>query len=122
VTYHGPGQRIAYVMLDVRRRFRGDVRAFVRALEACIILTLREFGVEGERRAGRVGIWVRRPDLGPQRDDKIAAIGVRIQRGISLHGFSLNVAPDLTHYAGIVPCGIRDQGVTSLSALGCAAS
>lgn len=120
LTYHGPGQRVAYVMLDVRRRFDSDVRAFVRALEESVILTLGNFGVEGERRAGRVGIWVRRPDPRTGREDKIAAIGVRIQRGVSLHGLSLNVAPDLSHYDGIVPCGIRDHGVTSLAELGTA--
>jgi lipoyl(octanoyl) transferase len=121
ITYHGPGQRVVYLMLDVRRRFDSDVRAFVRALEEAAILALWEFGVSGERRDGRVGIWVRRADLAADREDKIAAVGVRIRRGISLHGLSLNVSPDLSHYDGIVPCGIRDHGVTSLSDLGRAA-
>jgi lipoyl(octanoyl) transferase len=118
-TYHGPGQRVAYVMLDVKRRF-GDVRAYVATLEEWIVDALARFGVEGERRAGLVGVWVRRH---PQEDgtggwDKIAAVGVRLSRWVSSHGVSLNVAPDLGHYAGIVPCGIRDAGVTSLVALG----
>jgi lipoyl(octanoyl) transferase len=118
-TYHGPGQRVAYVMLDVRRR-SGDVRAFVTDLEGWIIDALAALGVRGERQAGRTGVWIRRRDLGhPQgTHDKIAAIGVRISRWVSSHGVSLNVAPDLGHYAGIVPCGIRDGGVTSLAVLG----
>ncbi len=120
-TYHGPGQRVVYVMLDVRRR-AGDVSAFMRALEAWIIDSLESLGVEGETRPDRVGVWVRRPDLGDGREDKIAAIGIRIRRWISLHGFSINVAPDLRHYAGIVPCGISDHGVTSLEDLGVAAA
>jgi lipoyl(octanoyl) transferase len=120
-TYHGPGQRIAYAMLDLRRR-GGDVRAFVRALEGWIIATLGDFGVAGERREGRVGIWVDRGPhpLGGRREDKIAAIGVRIRHWVSFHGLALNVSCDLRHYAGIVPCGISDAryGVTSLAALG----
>ena len=120
-TYHGPGQRIAYVLLDLRRR-GGDVRAFVRALEGWIIATLGDFGVAGERREGRVGIWVDRGAhlLGGRREDKIAAIGVRIRHWVSFHGLALNVSCDLRHYAGIVPCGISDAryGVTSLLALG----
>ena len=116
-TYHGPGQRVAYVMLDVGRRF-GDVRAFVQALEDWLIETLAEFNVRGERRAGRVGIWVARPDKGPEREDKIAAIGVRLRRWVSFHGVSLNVEPDLDHFSGIVPCGISGHGVTSLADLG----
>jgi lipoyl(octanoyl) transferase len=119
-TYHGPGQRIGYVMLDVKRRF-GDVRAFVTALEGWIIDTLAECGVSGETRRDRVGVWVRRGGMAggePAREDKIAAIGVRLRRWISSHGFSLNVAPDLSHFSGIVPCGIRDAGVTSLADLG----
>lgn len=119
LTYHGPGQRVVYVMLDVGARGK-DVRAFVTALEAWIIGTLAALGVEGETRAGRVGVWVPRPALG--REDKIAAIGVRLKRWISLHGISLNVAPDLEHYAGIVPCGISEHGVTSLADLGVTAS
>lgn len=117
LTYHGPGQRIAYVMLDLKRR-GGDVRAFVSALEDWLIGTLAEFGVQGEVRADRVGVWVSRPDKGDGIEDKIAAIGLRVSKWVSLHGISLNVAPDLTHYAGIVPCGIADHGVTSLADLG----
>jgi len=118
-TYHGPGQRVAYVMLDVKRRF-GDVRAYVASLEDWIIDTLAALNVAGERQAGRVGVWVRRREATDPRGthDKIAAIGVRLSRWVSSHGISLNVAPDLGHYAGIVPCGIRDGGVTSLADLG----
>ena len=116
-TYHGPGQRVAYVMLDVRRR-GGDVRRFVANLEAWIIDTLAVFNVRGETRTGRVGVWVARPNLGLDREDKIAAIGIRVRRGISFHGVSLNVEPDLEHFSGIVPCGVRDHGVTSLVDLG----
>lgn len=117
-TYHGPGQRVAYVMLDLRRR-KADVRGFVRNLEEWLIRTLAHFGVQGERRKGRVGIWVVRPDGG---EDKIAAIGVRIRRWITYHGIALNVSPDLSHFSGIVPCGVRGHGVTSLAALGASAS
>jgi len=113
-TYHGPGQRIAYVMLDLKAR-KADVRGFVRALEEWAILTLACFAVRGERREGRIGVWV---DLGGGREAKIAAIGVRVRRWVTLHGMSLNVEPDLDHYGGIVPCGISDYGVTSLAALG----
>jgi lipoyl(octanoyl) transferase len=120
-TYHGPGQRVAYVMLDLNRRGR-DVRQFVCALENWVIATLADFNVRGERRTGRVGVWVARPDrLGPTgqpAEDKIAAIGVKLRRWVSFHGISINVEPDLTHFAGIVPCGIRDHGVTSLVDLG----
>ena len=116
-TYHGPGQRVAYVMLDVRRR-GGDVRAFVCDLEAWLIDTLATFGVTGERRAGRIGVWVRRPERGPEVEDKIAAIGIRLRRWVSFHGISLNVAPDLEHFSGIVPCGVQAHGVTSLADLG----
>ncbi|HVL19414.1 MAG TPA: lipoyl(octanoyl) transferase LipB [Amaricoccus sp.] len=121
-TYHGPGQRVAYVMLDLNRRGR-DVRAFVRQLEDWVIRTLGEFAVKGERRAGRVGVWVVRPDRPPQPDgspaeDKIAAIGVRLRRWVSFHGIAINVEPDLAHFGGIVPCGIRGHGVTSLVDLG----
>jgi lipoyl(octanoyl) transferase len=121
-TYHGPGQRVVYVMLDVGRRGR-DVRCFVRDLETWVIRTLAEFGVRGEVRPGRVGVWVVRPDRPPGPDgspaeDKIAAIGIRMRRWVSLHGLSINVEPDLSHFAGIVPCGIRDHGVTSLVDLG----
>ncbi|MCC7251309.1 lipoyl(octanoyl) transferase LipB [Hyphomicrobium sp.] len=115
-TYHGPGQRIAYVMLDVQRRFGADVRAFVGTLERWLIESLAMLGVEGEVRPGRVGVWVVPPGPAPER--KIAAIGIRIRRGISYHGVSLNVAPDLGYYDGIVPCGIADRGVTSLADLG----
>ncbi len=116
-TYHGPGQRVVYVMLDVRRR-GGDVRQFVGKLEAWMIATLDTFNVKGETRAGRVGVWVARPTLAPGREDKIAAIGIRVRRGVSFHGVSLNVEPDLEHFTGIVPCGIREHGVTSLVDLG----
>jgi lipoyl(octanoyl) transferase len=118
-TYHGPGQRVAYVMLDLRRR-GGDVRRFVATLEEWIIRTLARFDVAGERREDRVGVWVRRPDKGAQREDKIAAIGVRIKHWVTLHGIALNVACDLSHYAGIVPCGVAEPryGVTSLADLG----
>jgi lipoyl(octanoyl) transferase len=113
-TYHGPGQRIAYVMLDLERRGR-DLRAYVAALEQWIILSLAQFGVRGERRAGRVGIWVVRAN---GREDKIAAIGVRVRRWVTMHGLAINVAPDLDHFSGIVPCGIAEHGVTSLADLG----
>lgn len=123
-TYHGPGQRVVYVMLDLKRR-RPDVRAFVEALEQWLIVTLGRFNVRGDRREGRVGVWVARPDKRPAPDgrpaeDKIAAIGVRLRRWISFHGVSLNVEPDLTHFSGIVPCGIAEPhlGVTSLVDLG----
>lgn len=121
-TYHGPGQRVAYTMLDLNTRGR-DVRQFVCALENWVIATLAEFGVKGERRAGRVGVWVTRSDRAPNadgtmREDKIAAIGVKLRRWVSFHGISINVEPDLAHFDGIVPCGIRDHGVTSLVDLG----
>jgi lipoyl(octanoyl) transferase len=123
-TYHGPGQRVAYVMLDLKRR-RQDVRAYVAALEAWIIATLAGFNIRGERREDRVGVWVKRPDkpsgaFGERAEDKIAAIGVRLRRWVSFHGISLNIEPDLTHFSGIVPCGIaaRHYGVTSLTDLG----
>jgi lipoyl(octanoyl) transferase len=122
-TYHGPGQRVAYAMLDLKHRLP-DVRRYVASLEEWIIRTLAVFGVAGERREDRVGVWVRRPDKGDGHEDKIAAIGIRIRRWVSLHGIALNVAPDLAHFAGIVPCGIADArfGVTSLADLGRAAS
>jgi lipoyl(octanoyl) transferase len=121
-TYHGPGQRVIYVMLDVGERGR-DVRCFVRALENWVIATLAEFNVRGEVRPGRVGVWVTRPDRpanadGTQAEDKIAAIGVKLRRWVSFHGISINVEPDLSHFSGIVPCGISDHGVTSLVDLG----
>nr|WP_243214596.1 lipoyl(octanoyl) transferase LipB [Methylobacterium sp. Leaf104] len=116
-TYHGPGQRVAYVMLDLDRR-RRDLRAYVAALEAWIIATLEAFNVRGERREDRVGVWVRRPERGAGVEDKIAAIGIRVRRWVSFHGISLNVEPDLTHFSGIVPCGIAGHGVTSLVDLG----
>ena len=121
-TYHGPGQRVAYVMLDLKRR-REDVRAFVAALEEWIIRTLGRFNVKGERREDRVGVWVvrpgrpRMPDNSPT-EDKIAAIGIRLRRWVSFHGISINVEPDLSHFSGIVPCGVPDHGVTSLVDLG----
>lgn len=116
-TYHGPGQRIAYVMLDLANRGK-DVRAFVCALETWIIDTLSAFGLEGTRRPGRIGVWIARPEKGPACEDKIAAIGVRVRRWVTFHGISLNVNPDLEHYSGIVPCGVREHGVTSLADLG----
>jgi lipoyl(octanoyl) transferase len=112
-TYHGPGQRVGYVMLDLKRR-KADVRAFVHDLEEWLIRTLARFNVKGERREGRVGIWVVRG----AREDKIAAIGVRVRRWVTFHGVSLNVDPDLSHFSGIVPCGVREHGVTSLVDLG----
>jgi lipoyl(octanoyl) transferase len=115
-TYHGPGQRVAYVMLDLTKRER-DVRAFVGALEAWVIGALGRFNVTGEVRPGRVGVWVERRGL-PPREDKIAAIGVKLRRWVSFHGVSLNVEPDLAHFSGIVPCGVTDHGVTSLVDLG----
>ncbi len=117
-TYHGPGQRIAYVMLDLRQRGR-DIRALVEELERWMIDALACFNVGAScRPAPRIGVWVKRPDKGPAREDKIAALGIRVSRWVSFHGISLNVAPDLGHYAGIVPCGIADQGVTSLEDMG----
>ena len=113
-TYHGPGQRVAYVMLDLRKRGR-DVSAFVRALEQWIIDTLAEFDVKAERRCGRVGVWVVSAD---GQEEKIAAIGIRLRKWVSFHGISINLNPDLTHFSGIVPCGIQEHGVTSLTALG----
>ena len=117
-TYHGPGQRVAYVMLDLSARKR-DVHAFVGALEAWMIGALARFNVEGQVRPGRVGVWVERRVAGQlTREDKIGAIGVKIRRWVSFHGISLNVEPDLSHFDGIVPCGIREHGVTSLVDLG----
>jgi len=117
-TYHGPGQRVAYVMLDLTQR-RRDVRAFVAALEAWIIGALARFNVEGAIRPDRVGVWVERRSPGaPAREDKIAAIGVKLRRWVSFHGIALNVEPDLSHFAGIVPCGVTEHGVTSLVDLG----
>ena len=119
LTYHGPGQRVAYAMLDLKQR-KPDVRAYVAGLEQWIIGTLARFDVVGERREDRVGVWVKRPDKGNGHEDKIAAIGVRLRRWVSLHGIAINVAPDLSHFAGIVPCGVADPryGVTSLHDLG----
>lgn len=116
-TYHGPGQRVAYVMLDLKRR-EPDLRRFVAALEAWLIDTLDAFNVRGERREDRVGVWVRRPEKAPDAEDKIAAIGIRVRRWVSFHGISLNVEPDLSHFDGIVPCGVSRHGVTSLVDLG----
>jgi len=123
-TYHGPGQRVAYVMLDLKRR-REDVRGFVAALEAWLIATLAGFNLRGERREDRVGVWVARPDkpsgpFGEKAEDKIAALGIRLRKWVSFHGISLNVEPDLTHFSGIVPCGIAQAqyGVTSFADLG----
>jgi len=120
-TYHGPGQRVAYVMLDLKRR-REDVRLFVASLEQWIIETLARFNVKGERREDRVGVWVVRPDrppvFGKPAEDKIAAIGIRLRKWVSFHGIAINVEPDLGHFSGIVPCGIAGYGVTSLVDLG----
>jgi len=116
-TYHGPGQRVAYAMLDLNRR-TPDLRRYVAALEAWLIDALEQFNVRGERREDRVGLWVRRPEKGSDVEDKIAAIGIRVRRWVTFHGVSLNVEPDLSHFAGIVPCGVREHGVTSLVDLG----
>ncbi len=116
-TYHGPGQRVAYVMLDLNRR-TPDLRRFVAALEAWLIGTLAEFNIRGERREDRVGVWVRRAGKSALAEDKIAAIGIRVRRWVTFHGVSLNVEPDLSHFASIVPCGVREHGVTSLVDLG----
>ncbi|UWQ98488.1 lipoyl(octanoyl) transferase LipB [Rhodobacteraceae bacterium S2214] len=121
-TYHGPGQRVAYVMLDVGKRGH-DVRRFVKQLEGWVIAALSEFNVDGEIRDGRVGVWVPRPDKplmpdGSVAEDKIAALGIRLRKWVSFHGLSINVEPDLDHFGGIVPCGISDHGVTSLVDLG----
>ena len=112
-TYHGPGQRVAYVMLDLKKR-GNDVRAFVAGLEDVIIGTLADFGIIGERREDRVGVWVKRG----AREDKIAALGIRVRRGITFHGLSINLNPDLSHFDGIVPCGVKEHGVTSFADLG----
>jgi lipoyl(octanoyl) transferase len=118
-TYHGPGQRVAYLMLDLKRR-GPDVRRYVASLEEWLIRTLSAFNVRAERREDRIGVWVRRPDKGTVAEDKIAAIGIRLKRWVSLHGIALNVEPDLSHFSGIVPCGVADAryGVTSLHDLG----
>lgn len=116
-TYHGPGQRVVYVMLDVKKRYAPnapDIRHFVKTLEQWVIDVLARFGIKGELREGRVGIWVAHGS----REDKIAALGIRIRRGISFHGLAINHSPDLSHYQGIVPCGIREYGVTSMQELG----
>jgi lipoyl(octanoyl) transferase len=119
LTYHGPGQRVAYVMLDLKSR-RPDVRAYVAGLEAWIIRTLAAFNIRGQRREDRVGVWVNRPDKGPGHEDKIAAIGVRLRRWVSFHGIAINVEPDLSHFDAIIPCGVADPryGVTSLADFG----
>ena len=121
-TYHGPGQRVAYTLLDVGNRGH-DVRLFVQQLEGCVIDALKEFNIEGATREGRVGVWVERPDKplmpsGNVAEDKIAAIGIRLRKWISFHGISINVEPDLSHFEGIIPCGITQHGVTSLVDLG----
>jgi lipoyl(octanoyl) transferase len=116
-TYHGPGQRVAYVMLDLTQRGR-DIRCLVKGLESWVIDTLAAHNIKGERREGRIGVWVQRPDKGASKEDKIAAIGVRVSKWVTFHGISLNVMPNLGHYDGIVPCGISDQGVTSFEDLG----
>src|SRR3984885_9657419 len=122
-TYHGPGQRVGYVMLDLKRR-APDVRRFVATIEEWLIRTLAAFNVRGERRDDRIGVWVRRPDKGANHEDKIAAIGIRVRHWVTLHGFALNVEPELSHFSGIVPCGVAEAryGVTSLADLGVTAS
>jgi lipoyl(octanoyl) transferase len=122
-TYHGPGQRVGYVMLDLKAR-GGDVRKFVHDLEEWLIRTLAALGVTAGRREGRIGVWVERPDKGDGFEDKIAALGIRVRKGVTFHGVSLNVAPDLSHFSAIMPCGISEQryGVTSLADLGVKAS
>lgn len=122
-TYHGPGQRVGYVMLDLKAR-GGDVRKFVHDLEEWLIRTLSAFGIAAGRREGRIGVWVARPDKGEGYDDKIAALGIRVRKGVTFHGVSLNVSPDLSHFSAIMPCGISEQryGVTSLADLGVRAS
>jgi lipoyl(octanoyl) transferase len=122
-TYHGPGQRVVYLMLDLNRR-APDVRRYVATLEEWIIRALSHFGVQGERREDRIGVWVRRPDKGEGFEDKIAAIGIRVKRWVSLHGIALNLAPDLSHYSGILACGVSDAryGITSLRDLGVSAN
>ena len=116
-TYHGPGQRVAYVMLDLTKRGQ-DIRCFVSALEDWLIATLNRFNVKGERREDRVGVWVRRPEKAAGAEDKIAAIGIRVRKWVTFHGISLNIEPDLEHFTGIVPCGVTQHGVTSLVDLG----
>jgi lipoyl(octanoyl) transferase len=122
-TYHGPGQRVAYAMLDLRQR-GADLRRYVATLEEWIIRTLAAFNVRGERREDRIGVWVRRPDKGDGHEDKIAALGIRVRQWVTLHGIAINVEPDLSHFAGIVPCGVKEQryGVTSLADLGVTAT
>jgi lipoyl(octanoyl) transferase len=122
-TYHGPGQRVGYVMLDLRRR-APDVRRFVATIEEWLIQTLAAFNVRGERRDDRIGVWVRRPDKGERFEDKIAAIGIRVRQWVTLHGFALNIEPELAHFSGIVPCGVNEprHGVTSLADLGLTAT
>lgn len=123
LTYHGPGQRVAYAMLDLRAR-GPDLRRYVATLEEWIIRTLAAFNVRGERREDRIGVWVRRPDKGDGHEDKIAALGIRVKHWVTLHGIAINVEPDLTHFSGIVPCGVKEQryGVTSLADLGVTAT
>lgn len=116
-TYHGPGQRVIYLMLNLNQRGR-DIRQFVTQVEDWIIATLARFNIRGYTDPTRVGVWVDRPELGPDRADKIAAIGIRVKKWVTFHGLSLNIDPDLEHFSGIVPCGIADQGVTSMTDLG----
>lgn len=116
-TYHGPGQRVVYIMLDLNRRGR-DIKAFVQNVENWIIAALAEFNIEAHISEGRVGVWVKRPELGATREDKIAAIGIRVRKWVTFHGLAVNVEPDLSHFEGIVPCGITDQSVTGLVDLG----
>ena len=116
-TYHGPGQRVVYLMLDLRQRGR-DIRRFVQQVENWVLTTLGDFNIEAHITQDRVGVWVKRPDKGPTSEDKIAAIGLRVRKWVSFHGVSINVEPELEHFTGIVPCGISDQGVTSMVDLG----
>lgn len=120
-TYHGPGQRVVYLMLDLKKR-GADIKCFVRNIENWMIATLKTFNIDAHITPGRIGVWVERPELGYGREDKIGAIGIRVRKWVTFHGLALNVAPNLTHFAGIVPCGISDQGVTSLVDLGHTAS
>lgn len=122
ITYHGPGQRVAYVMLDLKKRNAMDIRAFVKNLENWLVATLKKFGVTGEIREGRVGVWVETNNLSNNSEAKIAALGIRVRKWVTFHGVALNINPNLEHYAGIVPCGIRSFGITSLHALGITAN
>jgi lipoyl(octanoyl) transferase len=116
LTYHGPGQLVLYIMLNLKNR-KPDIRRFISTLEELIILTLADFDIEGERREDRVGVWVRRPDISPTKEDKIAAIGIRLRKWVTFHGLSINVNPNLEHFNGIIPCGVKEHGITSITEL-----